>query len=102
VDAAAQAGVEVKVLLLGPEGITTAETVGVINEVTGRSVTLERVSTEDYARRMVAGDEGGKDEGFFRNRLSWFEALEKGGWGGCYGDARGGAGEEAGGGEGDD
>jgi hypothetical protein len=69
VDGAAQAGVEVKVLLLGPKGITTAEMVGVINEVTGRSVTLERISTEDYARRVVAGDEGGKDEGFFRSRL---------------------------------
>ncbi|RAL04680.1 putative NmrA-like family protein [Aspergillus ibericus CBS 121593] len=66
------------VLLTAKESISVNEIVEVINETTGRDVTVEYVDAEEYVRIHAESDEGGKSEGFFRQLVGWFEGIEKG------------------------
>lgn len=51
-----------KVLLTGPHSQTYEDLVSVINETTGRQVTIQRVSSLEYIRLNTLNDEGRKPE----------------------------------------
>ncbi|KAK8189456.1 NmrA-like family protein [Phyllosticta capitalensis] len=72
-------GFENKVVALtGPRAVRLSEIVDVVNETTGRQVRVEYVDDEQYVRRNVANDEGGKGESFFRNWVTLFRAFRDG------------------------
>ncbi|MCJ1361043.1 hypothetical protein MMC16_000140 [Acarospora aff. strigata] len=66
------------VLLTGPKAYTLTQIVDIINNTTGRNVTVTRVSGDEYVAAVTHGDLAGKGELFFRSRLSWFEGMEDG------------------------
>ncbi|OOF91599.1 hypothetical protein ASPCADRAFT_510003 [Aspergillus carbonarius ITEM 5010] len=66
------------VLLTANESIRFSEIVKIIQERTGREVTVEWVDPETYVRVNAETDEGGKQEGFFRQLVGWYEGIGKG------------------------
>ncbi|KAK7516287.1 NmrA-like family protein [Phyllosticta citriasiana] len=66
------------VALTGPRAVRLSEIVNVINETTGRQVRIEYVADEEYVRRNVENDEGGKGEDFYWNWVTLFRAFRGG------------------------
>ncbi|KAK8154338.1 NmrA-like family protein [Phyllosticta citrichinensis] len=66
------------VALTGPRAVRFSEIVDVINEMTGRQVRIEYVGDEEYVRRNVESDEGGKSKDFYWNWVTLFQAFRDG------------------------
>ncbi|KAI9739636.1 MAG: hypothetical protein M1834_006354 [Cirrosporium novae-zelandiae] len=66
------------VLFTGPKAYTMADILDVVNQITGRLVTLKKVSGEEFIRIRTANDEGKKREVFFRAQLTWFDGIARG------------------------
>lgn len=68
------------VLLSGPRAYTLSDVVDMINEVTGREVTVEFVGQDEYVAKSAASDkgQGNKPEGFYRNWVSLLEGVKQG------------------------
>ncbi len=66
------------VVLSGVNAYTLERVVQVVNEVTGREVRFRKVGEEEFVGVKTADDRGGKGEGFFRQVVSWYEAIERG------------------------
>ncbi|KAK7540306.1 NmrA-like family protein [Phyllosticta citricarpa] len=66
------------VALTGPRAVRLSEIVNVINETTGRQVRINYVADEEYVRRNVESDEGGKGEDFYWNWVTLFRAFRDG------------------------
>ena len=65
------------VLLTGPKAVTLADLVKSINDVTGRTVTVEKRPFDKYAMESAENDEGGKSEWWFEKRISWYRGIAK-------------------------
>ena len=63
------------VLLTGPKAVTLAELVETINDVTGRTITVEERPFDKYAKESAENDEGGKSEWWFEKRISWYRGI---------------------------
>ena len=68
------------VLLTGPRTYTLADTVDMINEVTGRKVTIDFVDQADYVSNATALDnnQGRKPRGFYEAWVSLLAGLKQG------------------------
>ena len=66
------------VLLTGPKAYSFADIVEVIRRVTGKELTLHRVSAEEYVRKNAAIDEGKKPVQFFEAWRSLLEGVADG------------------------
>ncbi|KAK7519280.1 NmrA-like family protein [Phyllosticta citriasiana] len=66
------------VALTGPRAVRLSEIVNAINETTGRQVRIEYVADEEYVRRNVESDEGGKGEDLYWNWVTLFRAFRGG------------------------
>ncbi|GME28716.1 NmrA-like protein [Neofusicoccum parvum] len=66
------------VLLTGPRAVKLSSIVNIINTASSRAVRIEYVSDEEYVRRNVSKDIGGKSEAFFRNWVTLLHGFEAG------------------------
>ena len=68
------------VLLTGPSTYTLSDAVNMVNEVTGRNVTVEFVGPDEYVAKSTALDkgQGNKPEAFYRAWVSLLEGLKQG------------------------
>jgi len=66
------------VLLTGPRAVLLADLVETINQVTSKSIVIEKLPFEQYAKVSAVKDEGCKPEGWFEKRISWYAGIEKG------------------------
>ncbi|KIM92934.1 hypothetical protein OIDMADRAFT_46464 [Oidiodendron maius Zn] len=66
------------VLLTGPRAVLLQDLISAVNDVTGKDITINRVSSEDYVILNAENDIGGKPEAFFRRKISWFEGVSQG------------------------
>ena len=66
------------VLLTGPKADTLADLVESINDVTGRTITVEEKPFDTYAKESADNDEGGKSEWWFEKRISWYRGIANG------------------------
>ena len=66
------------VLLTGPKAYSFADIVEVIRRVTGKELTLHRVSAEEYVTKNAAIDEGKKPVQFFEAWRSLLEGVADG------------------------
>ncbi|KAL9063465.1 MAG: hypothetical protein Q9157_008231 [Trypethelium eluteriae] len=68
------------VLLTGPRAYTLSDVVGIVNEVTGRNVSIEFVDPVEYVNKSTELDkkEGKKPEGFYKAWVSLLEGLKHG------------------------
>ena len=66
------------VLLTGPKAYSFADIVEVIRRVTGKELTLHRVSAEEYVTKNAAIDEGKKSVQFFEAWRSLLEGVADG------------------------
>ena len=66
------------VLLTGPKAVTLAALVETISDVTGKNIAFDKMPFEKYAKVSAKHDGGGKSEGWFDKRISWYDGLAKG------------------------